>query len=211
MVNLIDNKVAKANHRLKLVKQILAELEKSNSTFKSSRKLSEYIADKMTELGESINSSTLRRANSQYKDLIDTYFGKNLGKESSSLALAKNLKLRQQRQKISELQYQLNEMRNEVKEKESEIQMLLVEAQERNNLALSAIEPPKASNYRKSELVELKAKNENTTKQLKNAMAVINKLISDADGTYKIGKDSVIDLVSEETLFTKTRLPDFFR
>ncbi|MFA0259308.1 hypothetical protein AB4485_14000 [Vibrio cyclitrophicus] len=211
MVNLIDKKVAKANHRLEIVKQILADLEKSNATFKSSRQLSEFIANNMIELGEPINSSTLRRANSQYKDLIDAYVGKKSGKESRSSDLAKDLKLRQQQQKISELQYQLDEKRNEVKDKENEIQMLLVEAQERTNLALSAIAPPKASTYRKSELDELKAENENTTKQLKKAVAVINRLISDADGTYKTEKDSVVDLVSEETLFTKTHLPDFFQ
>ncbi len=211
MAGLIDMKVAKANLRVELVKQILAELEKSNSTFRSSRQLSEYIADKMTELGEPIDGSTLRRANSQYKDLIDTYIGKKSGKESSSLALAKDLKLRKKQQKISELQYQINEMSNEVKDKEREIQMLLVEAQERNNLALSTIAPPKASTYRKSELVELKAENENITKQLKTALVVINRMISDAGNTYEIGESSVTDLLAEETLFTKASLPDFFQ
>lgn len=211
MANLIDKKVATAQRRVELVKIILAELEKSNSTFKSSRKLSEYIAEKMTEQGELINSSTLRRANSHYKDLIDNYVGKKTSNDNAASELSKDLKIRQQKQKLIELQTQIVEMSNEVKDRESEVQMLLVDIQEQRNQVMSSFAPPKASSYNKGELVELRAEHEKTVKQLKKAIVVINKLISDADGTYEIQNDSLVDLVSEQTVFTREHLPAYFR
>ncbi|MDN3631443.1 hypothetical protein [Vibrio lentus] len=210
MTNLIEKKVAIANQRVELVKKILIELKKSNSTFKSSRKLSEYMADKLSEQGDPINSATLRRANSPYKTLLDDYIIQQSSGTKAISTLSKDLKGRQEKQKIKELEERLIEVSDEVSTKEFEIKMLLIELHEQKNQVMSTIAPPKASVYKKTELNDLKNEYQKKVKQLGKAIVVIDKLIGDADGTYDIKSDRVLDLVSEKILFTKEHLPDYF-
>lgn len=210
MANLINTKVAEAACRVKVVKEILVELEKSNSSFKSARKLSEYIAKKMNEQGDQIDSSTLRRKGSHYKELVDAYFGDKTSKGNAASTMSKDLKIRKQKQQISELETLLSEATKDVKDKETEIQMLLVDLHTQQKQGLALIAPPKASIYSKSELNELKTKYDKNAKQLKKAITVIDKLISDADGTYEVRDNSVIDLVSDQPLFTENHIPDYF-
>ena len=104
MASLIDNKVKTASRRADMIQEILASLSKSNASFKSARKLSEFVAEKMQEKGEPIDSSTLRRKGSQYKELIDNFIGKGAYQSEHAANITKDLKLRKQNKRVTELE-----------------------------------------------------------------------------------------------------------
>ncbi|EGA64168.1 hypothetical protein [Vibrio brasiliensis] len=210
MVGLIENKVSLANRRAEMVKAILTELVKSNSQFKSARKLSEYLAIKMAEHGEHIDSSTLRRAGSHYKTLIDDYIAAGSSKKVAAKNMKKDLKLRQQNKLITDLESKLVEKTAELAEKEDEIKLLLVDMREVRSKAVATMQPPQAETYTRSELSELRSQLKKNERQLDKACHVIETLMNELDGTYEITSEKVIDSVTEEELFNRNDFESYF-
>ncbi|WP_230599437.1 hypothetical protein [Vibrio owensii] len=216
MVTLIAQKKALASERVELVKEILEELTKSNSTFPSSRKLSEYVAQKMTDKGSPVDSSTLRRSGTQYKCLIDGYVGKKEKKPDEETRLA--LKVRQQNMEIQRLASLVNDLEHIVRNKENEIRFLLVDAQDKRNKVMASISPPKASTYTQTELAQLKESHKRDRAQLSKALEVIKTLLKfelktevNNEGSYEVKNGKVIDLLAECELLNEENLPDFFK
>lgn len=216
MTNLIEQKKEIASKRIEDIKELLEELKKSNSTFTSSRKLSEYIAQKLTKDGKPVDGSTLRRKNSHYKVLIDDYVGKKAKAPDVQTKLA--LKVRLQDKEIQRLASRVDELKHEVQDKEAEIRLLIVDAQDKRKQALSSTAPPKASTYTQTELTQLKERNDRDRAQLDKALEVIEALLEpelkakgNSGGSYEMKNGTVIDLVEESELFNKENLPDFFK
>ena len=216
MATLIEKKKALANERTEFVKQIIEELTKSNSSFTSSRKLSEYVAQKMTEKGMSVDSSTLRRSGSRYKVLIDDYIGKKEKTPDAKTRL--DLKVRKQNIEIQRLTLRLHDLEYEVQDKENQIRLLIVDAQDKRNEVIASIAPPKASIYTQTELTKLKQSYQRDRSQLSKALDVIEILLKldlktkeNSEGSYEIKNGKVIDLLNECDLFNEENLPDFFK
>ncbi|WP_434761915.1 hypothetical protein [Vibrio fortis] len=216
MVKLIEKKKALLNERTVFIKKTLEELRKSNSTFPSSRKLSEYLAQKMEESGKPVDSSTFRRKGSPYKELIDGYVGKKEERADTKTRL--DLKIREKNTKIQKLTSRLETMENELKNKEQEICLLLVEAQDKRKKAIASIAPPQASTYTQTELTSLKDSLQRDRAQLGKALEVIDTLLrfelktnENSEGSYEIKGGKVIDLLNERDLFNEDNLPDFFK
>ncbi|EJA3092035.1 hypothetical protein [Vibrio anguillarum] len=218
MAGFIDEKVETANHRTQMIKEILSDLARSHASFKSARKLSEYVADKMTEKGERIDSSTLRRKSSTYKVLIDNYVGKNLSSNGEADNVARDLKLRRQTKKIEELEALIKDKDRELDEKESEIETVLIELRQEKNKSLSAIAPPKASIYSKTELTKAQLTIEEQTNQLEQlsrqldlACKTLNQIMLDSHESYVVDNGQFKDTVaSNEVMFNKRNLERYF-
>ncbi|WP_258184755.1 hypothetical protein [Vibrio splendidus] len=216
MANLIERKKALASTRTENVKEILEELKKSNSNFTSSRQLSEYIAEKLTKEGKPVDSSTLRRKNSPYKLLIDEYVDKKEKSPEVQTKLA--LKIELQDKELQRLTALVDHLEHEVQDKENEIRLLIIEAQDKRNQVIASIAPPKASTYTQTELTQLKESHKLDRTQLSKAIEVIEALLkpelktnNNSDGSYEIRNGKVIDLVAEIDLFNQESLPDFFK
>lgn len=218
MAGLIDVKVETANRRTDMVKEILSGLARSHASFKSARKLSEFIADKMTEKGEHIDSSTLRRKGSKYKELIDNYVGKKASSNGVANNVARDLKLRRQTKKIEELEALIKDRDRELGEKESEIETVLIELHQEKSKSLSTIAPPKASTYSKSELTKAQLIIEEQTKQLEQlsrqldlACKTLNQIMLDSHKSYVVDNGQFKDTVaSNEVMFNKGNLERYF-
>ncbi|ELA8081266.1 hypothetical protein RGL38_001679 [Vibrio parahaemolyticus] len=221
MAGLIDEKVETAKRRTERVKEILSDLEKSDASFKSARKLSEYVAYKMTEEGDRIDSSTLRRKDSKYKELIDNYVGKNSSSNGEADNVAKDLKLRRQTKKIEELEALIKDRDRELDEKESEIETVLIELRQEKNKSLSAIAPPKASTYSKSELTKAQftieeqskqlAQLEEVSRQLDLACKTLNQMMKDSHETYVVEEGQYRDKVGgNKVMFHRGNLERYF-
>lgn len=216
MASLIEQKKAIASKRIEDITEILEELKKSNSTFTSARKLSEYIAQKLTKDGKPVDGSTLRRKNSPYKGLIDDYVGRKEKKPEAQTKLA--LKVGLQAKEIQRLILRVDDLEHEVQDKENEIRLLIVDAQDKRKQAIASIAPPKPIKYTQTELTQLKESHKNDRAQLNKALEVIETLLkpelktkNNSGGSYEIKNGKVIDLVGEFDLFTEESLPDFFK
>ncbi|WP_246225498.1 hypothetical protein [Vibrio agarilyticus] len=216
MATLIERKQSLAKKRVEFIEKILVELTASNSTFASSRKLSEYVAQKMTEYGMPVDSSTLRRSGSRYKVLIDNFVGKKKEKPDAKVRL--ELKIRQQKLDIERLTSRVDELEHEVDGKENEIRLLLVEAQDKRNSVIASIAPPKATTYTQSELATIKQLHESDKAQLSKALEVIENLLKpelrtaqNTEGSFVVKNGKVIDLLTDSELFNLENLPDYFK
>lgn len=216
MAPLIEQKRALVKERTERIQEILRELKKSNSTFSSSRQLSVFIAEKMEEQGNPVDSSTLRRKGTPYKDLIDEYVGKKEKRADTDTKL--HLRIRKQNTEIEELTSRLQKLENEVKDKEHEIRLLLVDAQDKRNEVFASIAPPQASTYKQTELNQLKALHQRDKAQLSKALEVIETLLEfelkteeNKEGSYEIKNGRVFDLLNESELFNEINLPNYFK
>ncbi|HHC6509722.1 TPA: hypothetical protein ACN36F_002091 [Vibrio parahaemolyticus] len=216
MASLIEQKKAIASKRIEDITEILEELKKSNSTFTSARKLSEYIAQKLTKDGKPVDSSTLRRKNSPYKGLIDDYVGRKAKKTEVETKLA--LKVGLQTREIQRLISRVDDLEHEVQDKENEIRLLIVDAQDKRKQVIASIAPPKPIKYTQTELTQLKESHKRDRAQLNKALEVIEALLKpelktkdNNVGSYEIKNGKVIDLVGDFELFSEESLPGFFK
>ncbi|ELV8726379.1 hypothetical protein QNE38_001379 [Vibrio fluvialis] len=221
MAGLIDVKIETANHRTEMVKEILSGLARSHASFKSARKLSEFVAEKMTEKGERIDSSTLRRKGSKYKELIDNFVGKSSSSNKEADNVARELHLRRQTKKIEELEALIKVRDRELDEKESEIETVLIELRQEKSKSLFAIAPPKASIYRKSELTKAQLTIEEQSKQLAQlkevsrqldlACKTLNQMMKDSHETYAVEEGQFRDKVGgNKVMFHRANLERYF-
>ncbi|EGR1224875.1 hypothetical protein QTU68_002451 [Vibrio vulnificus] len=219
MASLIDNKVKTASRRADMIQEILASLSKSNASFKSARKLSEFVAEKMQEKGEPIDSSTLRRKGSQYKELIDNFIGKGAYQSEHAANITKDLKLRKQNKRVTELEALLKKKERELADKETEIEVLLINRHNERSSGLATIAPPKASTYKKSELDEAHSVLQEQLKdlellqrQLDLACKTINKMMKDASESYVVEDGQFKDTLNADNpvMFHRGNLERYF-
>lgn len=207
MVSLIESKIEKANRRIGAVNEILQSLINSKARFKSARKLSEFVADRMKEQGDPINSATLRREGSPYKKLLDNYSyidkRSSFGMVDPSEETVTNLTLRMQTKRISELEVQLKEKERMLVGKEKEIELLLIKRHSKRNESLAEIAPPKASIYSKYELIEAQETIkeqlrtlESIGQQLDLACDTLNLIMKDSHETYVVKGGQFRDTVN---------------
>ncbi|MFM2478826.1 hypothetical protein [Celerinatantimonas sp. MCCC 1A17872] len=212
MIGLIEKKVSKSKTRIKKIQKILEQLQTSDAQFSSERKLTVFIADTMNNQGDHIDSSTLRRRNSPYKELISSYFSRV---ESTSLEIsntASELQLRSRNKEIIKLKNDLSKAIKVIDDKEEEITTLLINQHKSRQKAISSISPPKATIYKSSEILELKSLIKKQEKQLEVACKVIHKLINDdLKGTYEAKGGRVVDLLNDSDLFSYDSFEAYFR